>query len=397
MTTQILADRIAAISDSKGSQLPSQEPSASKIRRSNNIRVLIHGDNLEVLQQQSQDLADAVDLIYIDPPFATSNEFRAGETAGSTMSAPNDWELAYSDTYTLDDYLAFLKPRIAAARDTLSDVGSFYIHTDVKVGHYVKVLMDEVFGRQNFRNEITRIKCNPKNFERKSFGNIKDTILFYTKGNDYIWNDPRVEPDIDAILARYNKIAPDGRRYTTTPLHAPGETVNGATGEPWRGKLPPPGRHWRYSPSVLDQLDREGLIEWSSTGNPRKMIFADDAIASGIKMQDVWTFKDPQRATYPTEKNIELLETIVAASSTPDSIILDFFCGSGTTLIAAHNHGRNFIGIDQSDTAIRVCARRMSGIVDEVYCHTPDCGLCVIFSDSDHQIHLQDEGDEFQQ
>ena len=185
------------------------------------IRALIHGDNRDVLHRFSRELVGAVDLIYIDPPFATSNEFRDGESAGSTMSAPKDWALAYSDTFTLEGYLDFLKPRIAEMRDTLSDVGSFYIHTDVKVGHYVKVLMDEVFGRQNFRNEITRIKCNPKNFGRKGYGNIKDTILFYTKGNDYIWNEPRVEPEIDAIMARYNKTMPDGRRYTTTPLHAP--------------------------------------------------------------------------------------------------------------------------------------------------------------------------------
>ena len=158
------------------------------------LRALVHGDNLDVLERFADELVDAVDLIYIDPPFATSNEFRAGESIGSTMSAPNDWELAYSDSFTLDGYLDFLKPRIAAARDTLSDIGSFYIHTDTKVGHYVKILMDQVFGRENFRNEITRIKCNPKNFQRKGFGNIKDTILFYTKGNDYIWNEPRVEP-----------------------------------------------------------------------------------------------------------------------------------------------------------------------------------------------------------
>lgn len=396
MTTQTLADIIARFLASQIVTTSSTKTHATRTDHSTDIRALIHGDNLDILERLGHDLVGAVDLIYIDPPFATSNEFRVGESAGSTMSAPKDWGLAYSDTFTLDGYLDFLKPRIIAARDTLSDLGSFYIHTDVKIGHYVKVLMDEIFGRQNFRNEITRIKCNPKNFERRGFGNIKDTILFYTKGRDYIWNEPRVEPDIDAVMARYNKVAPDGRRYTTTPLHAPGETTNGATGEPWRGKLPPSGRHWRYPPSVLEQLDHDGLIEWSSTGNPRKIIFAEDAITSGVKMQDVWTFKDPQRASYPTEKNIELLEIIVGASSNPDSVVLDFFCGSGTTLAAAHNHGRNFIGIDQSDTAIRVCTRRMSGIIDGLYCHTPGCGLCESYPSSNHQIYLQDEGDECQ-
>ena len=395
MTMHTATDSIARFLASQIVTTSSSKSHATRTDASTDVRVLIHGDNLEVLQRLGDDLVGAVDLIYIDPPFATSNEFRVGESVGSTMSAPKDWELAYSDTFTLDAYLEFLKPRIAAARDTLRDSGSFYIHTDIKVGHYVKVLMDEIFGRQNFRNEITRIKCNPKNFERKGFGNIKDTILFYTKGSDYIWNEPRAEPDMDAIMARYNKVATDGRRYTTTPLHAPGETTNGATGEPWRGKLPPSGRHWRYPPLVLDQLDSDGLIEWSSTGNPRKIIFADDAISSGVKMQDVWTFKDPQRAKYPTEKNIDLLETIVGASSNSDSVVMDFFCGSGTTLAAAHNQGRNFIGIDQSDTAIRVCARRMSGIIDGPYCYTPGCDLCESYPSSNHQIYLQDEGDEF--
>ena len=115
------------------------------------------------------------------------------------MSAPREWELAYSDVFTLDEYLDFLKPRIIALRETLSDVGSIYVHTDTKVGHYVKVMLDEVFGRTHFRNEITRIKCNPKNFKRRGYGNIKDTTSSSTaKGPDYIWNEPRVQPDANA-------------------------------------------------------------------------------------------------------------------------------------------------------------------------------------------------------
>ena len=159
--------------------------------------------------------------------------------------------------------------------------------------------------------------------------------------------------------ARYNKVTPDGRCYMTTPLHAPGETLREATGQPWRGRLPPAGRHWRYRPSVLEQLDRDGLIEWSSTGNPRKIVYADEALADGVKMQDVWTFKDPQRPHYPTEKNLAMLETIVKASSEPNSIVLDAFCGSGSTMQAALNSGRLAIGIDNSESAIRASARRL--------------------------------------
>ena len=169
MTTHTLADRIARFLASQIVKTSSTKTHTVRTDHSSNVRALIHGDNLDVFQRFGHDLVGAIDLIYIDPPFATSNEFRVGASAGSTMSAPKDWALAYSDAFTLDGYLKFLKPRITAARDTLSDLGSFYIHTDIKVGHYVKVLMDEIFGKENFRNEITRIKCNPKNFERRGF------------------------------------------------------------------------------------------------------------------------------------------------------------------------------------------------------------------------------------
>jgi adenine-specific DNA-methyltransferase len=138
--------------------------------------------------------------------------------------------------------------------------------------------MDEVFGAKNFRNDITRIKCSPKNFQRRAYGNIKDLILFYTKTDDYIWNDVSVEIDEEDVTKRFNKIDANGRRYTTIPLHAPGETQSGPTGQEWRGIKPPKGRHWRSDPEILEELDKKGLIEWSKTGNPRKIVYADEAI-----------------------------------------------------------------------------------------------------------------------
>ena len=326
------------------------------------VNSLIQGDNLEVLNHLASTLSGKIDLIYIDPPFATQNTFRTSENQSATISSPRNGNIAYSDVFTLSEYIDFISERVAASRDLLSNIGSFYIHTDVKVGHYVKVMMDEIFGRENFRNEITRIKCNPKNFQRRGYGNIKDTILFYTKGADYIWNHPKIHPPKEAILKRYNKVDANGRRYTTSPLHAPGDTVNGPTGEEWRGIKPSAGKHWRYSPQELDNLDQRGLIEWSSTGNPRKIIYADEAISKGVKMQDVWEFKDPQHTEYPTEKNLQMLETIVAASSNANSVVLDFFCGSGTTLMAADNLGRKWIGIDDSEIAIAKCKERIQDI-----------------------------------
>ena len=323
---------------------------------------LILGDNLTALEQMFEGYYGVFDLVYIDPPFATNNTFRASSSRSATISSAWDAEVAYADVFDLEEYIEFLRIRVAMARELMSSEGSFYIHTDAKVGHYVKVMMDTVFGRDHFRNEITRIKSNPKNFSRRAYGNIKDTILFYTKGDNYIWNEPRVLQPADVINRRYSKVDASGRRYTTTPLHAPGETRDGATGGVWRGMYPPPGRHWRYPPSKLEDLDAAGLVEWSPTGNPRKILYADEAVTNGVKMQDVWEFKDPQVPTYPTQKNLEMLEKIVATSSVSGSPVLDFFCGSGTTLRAASNLGRSWVGIDQSEVAIRTARMALQDV-----------------------------------
>ncbi len=229
------------------------------------------------------------------------------------------------------------------------------------MGHYVKALMDKIFGQRNFINDISRIKCNPKNFARKGYGNIKDMVLFYSKSQRHVWNNPRQKIRIKEDDVRFRSVDSDGRRYTTTPLHAPGETANGETGKRWRGMSPPAGRHWRYPPRVLEELDKKGLIEWSGTGNPRKKIYADDVTLAGVKVQDIWIFKDPQSPVYPTEKNLEMLKMIVNASSNSGDIVLDAFCGSGTMLVAAEELGRKWIGIDSSKEAVSICKKRLHG------------------------------------
>jgi adenine-specific DNA-methyltransferase len=270
--------------------------------------------------------------------------------------------VAYRDTLLGADYLEFLHNRLVLLREILAEDGSIYVHVDIKIGHYVKVLMDKIFGEENFINHIVRIKCNPKNFSRAGYGNIHDMILFYSKSKSYVWNEAREEFSEDEIRRLFPKVDKLGRRYTTTPLHAPGETRNGVTGLPWRGIKPPKGRHWRYPPEELDRLDREGLIEWSPSGNPRKIIYADEIIQKGKKRQDVWEFKDPPYPIYPTEKNLEMLEVIIQASSNPDDIVLDCFAGSGTTLVAAEALGRRWIGIDNSEVAIEVIQKRLSSM-----------------------------------
>ena len=336
---------------------------------------LIFGDNYDALVYLGHEsaIAGKVRLVYIDPPYGTKQKFTFSGDRFSTISRMNGGKLAYSDTLTGEEYLEFLSGRLMRIRDLMANDGSIYLHIDGKMGHYVKVLMDKIFGAKNFINDITRVKCNPKNFARKGLGNIKDMILLYSKSKSYIWNDPRQEIAINADDPRFRLMDSSGRRYTTTPLHAPGETEKGATGKKWKGMLPPVGRHWRHNPMVLDELERRGLIEWSSTGNPRKKIYADEVMKAGTKMQDIWVYKDPQNPKYPTEKNIEMVKVIVKTSSNIGDIVLDAFCGSGTTLVAAQEFQRKWIGIDSSRKAISICIKRL---VDFDYNEIPEQKAC---------------------
>lgn len=327
---------------------------------SNAINLLIRGDNLQVMQTliKLYRLKAKIDLVYIDPPFATNTVFRSNELRTAHVSSSLNDDVAYSDTLLGADYLEFIRARLIFIRELMSNEASIYLHIDYKIGHYIKIIMDEVFGARNFRNDITRIKCNPKNFKRKAYGNIKDLILYYTKTDKYIWNEPKHKRSEDEVKRLFTKVDINGRYYTTNPLHAPGETINGNTGKTWKGMLPPKGRHWRYDPKVLDELEAKGLIEWSSTGNPRKKVYADEMPYK--KLQDIWEFKDLSRPIYPTEKNIDLLKTIISTSSNEKGLVLDCFCGSGGVLVAADELQRHWIGIDNSEVAIKITLKRLN-------------------------------------
>jgi adenine-specific DNA-methyltransferase len=326
--------------------------------------MLIFGDNLPALKAllSNPNIKGKVRLVYIDPPFSTDQEFRGGNSRVATISSSQEDQIAYEDRLIGAEYLDFLRKRLIFLRELLANDGSIYVHIDWKKGHYVKAIMDEIFGEEHFINDIARIKCNPKNFARAAYGNIKDIILFYSKSDSYIWNEAREEMSKDDIQRLFPKVDKDGRRYTTIPLHAPGETKNGPTGQGWKGLKPPRGRHWRTHPNELTKLDEQGLIEWSSTGNPRKKIYADQVLKDGKKRQDIWEFKDPIYPIYPTEKNAEMLKVIIEASSNPGDIVLDCFAGSGTTLICAEELGRRWIGIDNSSWAIEATLKRLTAL-----------------------------------
>ncbi|WP_448518780.1 site-specific DNA-methyltransferase [Rhodoflexus sp.] len=336
--------------------------------------LLIHGDNIQGMNYLlANGFAQKIELVYIDPPFASNNIFTYSDERTSTISNSKKDPIAYSDKFTRTQFLDFLGERLLLIRELLADNGSIYVHTDYKIGHYVKILMDDIFGIDNFRNDITRIKCNPKNFARKAYGNIKDMILFYSKTDSPIWNEPKQPYTAEDELKLFPKTDAKGRRYTTIPLHAPGETQNGNTSQPFKGVLPPKGRHWRTDVATLEQWDSEGLIEWSDNGNPRKKIYLDEQ--EGKRMQDIWDMKDPQYPVYPTEKNADLLDLIIKTSSNRDSYVLDCFCGSGTTLRSAHMLGRKWIGIDASEQAIKMTTEKLNSIAGDIFTPKPDYEL----------------------
>jgi adenine-specific DNA-methyltransferase len=227
-----------------------------------NNNLLIKGNNLYALQTLRKQFGfeNKIDLIYIDPPFSTNTTFAIGNDRVGTVSFSKNDDIAYSDNLSGCEYMEFIRERLILARELLSDAGSIYFHIDYKIGHYVKIIMDEVFGIENFRNDITRIKCNPKNFGRKAYGNIKDMVLFYSKNKNPIWNDPRELFTEDDISKLFKKIDKNGRAYTTMPLHAPGETINGTTCREFKGLKPPKGRHWHCDPRELVSVHKVGYF-----------------------------------------------------------------------------------------------------------------------------------------
>lgn len=329
---------------------------------------LIWGDNLLVMGSLLEKFAGKIDLIYIDPPFATGADFSFVTTVGDeadeiTKAQSVIEEKVYRDTWGRGSasFLQMLFDRLLLIRDLLSEAGSLYVHLDWHLGHYVKPLLDEVFGPDSFKNEIIREKCNPKNYTSDQFGNVHDTIYYYSRSSNPIWNRIFAGRSEAQILSDFPLVEEKtGRRYKTAPLHAPGAR-SGVTGQPWQGIALPKNYHWRYVHETLDQLDKEKRIEWSSTGNPRKKVYADES--EGYAVQDIWMgFKDPGQNWYATEKPENLLERILRASSNEGSLVADFFCGSGTALTVAEKLGRRWIGCDLGRWAIHVTRKRLLGI-----------------------------------
>ena len=332
-------------------KIEAMKRSEPAIHINNTNGAYIKGDNFLIMARLLKNYENKIDLIYIDPPFNTNATFSYSRDRSATISKSKNDIIAYEDNMNMEEYLEFIRERLVLIKKLLSPQGTLYFHIDTKIGHYMKIILDEIFGIENFINDITRVKSNPKNFSRKAFGNEKDVIFIYSKkSKNNIFNDIRIPLNKDEILKKFPKADKNGRRYTTVPCHAPGETINGATGMPWKDLAPPKGRHWRCSPDELEKLDQNGLIEWSKTGVPRIKKFADEH--KGKKMQDIWKdYKDPQYPIYPTEKNSDMLNMIIQQSSKENSIIMDCFCGSSSFLNAGIKNKRFVIGIDKSEVS----------------------------------------------
>lgn len=330
---------------------------------------LIWGDNKLVMSSLLKDYAGKIDLIYIDPPFETGADFTIEVRVGDTdlTKEPSILEEhAYRDTWGsgYESYLTMIYERITLMHELLSENGSIYIHLGPNVSHRVKVLCDEVFGPDNFRNEITWRRTSAHSRLRR-YGPVHDVILYYSKSENPKWNPQHVPYDEEYIEAFYrHREENSGRRYRLDNLTSakPGGRYL------WKGQPPPGNRYWGYSEETMKQFDKEGRIVYSKNDIPSYKRYLDEM--PGQLIQDVWTDISPiasqskERAGYATQKPRALVERILLASSDEGDLVADFFCGSGTTLTAAEKLDRRWIGCDLGRFAIHTTRKRLLDIPD---------------------------------
>jgi len=330
-------------------------------------RQLFYGDNLEVLCDQIG--PSSVDLVYLDPPFKSNQEYNvlfrdhAGERSAAQMRAfedtwtwgDDDSDAALQETIALGGdiadamialhhilhrsdmmaYLAMMAPRLMALRRVLKPTGGLYLHCDPTASHYIKLLLDAIFGPENFRNEIVWERSGAKN-DPKRFGRCHDIIFFYSAGPTFTWNVQHTAFQDYSIAKNYTAADPDGRRFRLSDLTA--NRPGGDTDYEWKGMRPYKGRHWAFSKENMEKFEAEGRIVYRRTGMPVYKRYLDEM--PGVALQDVWTdirlsSADKERLGYPTQKPEALLERIIQASSNEGDVVLDPFCGCGTTIAAA--------------------------------------------------------------
>jgi len=317
-------------------------------------RVVYCGDNLEQLRK----LPDGcVDLVYIDPPFNSNRNYEVfwGETKEKR---------AFEDRHaSTQAYIEFMRPRCVELARVLKRTGSFYYHCDWHASHYVKVMLDQIFGESAFQSEIIWRRNLAKGLAFTGFPNNHDSIFYYGGGEALTFNRPFIRYDLDKLdpktSAKYSLRDPDGRRYQLTSLLNPATNRPNLTYEFLGVK-----RVWRWTHERMDQAHKQGLVVQPRPGAvPRFKRYLDEQ--EGLPIDTIWTDIPPinsqsdERLGYPTQKPLALLERIIKASSNENDIVLDAFCGCGTALVAAQKLKRQWIGIDVSPTACRVMAKRL--------------------------------------
>lgn len=318
--------------------------------------MLIFGDNLQVLKSLLQkkergELSNAdgtpgVRLIYIDPPFATRQEF----------SGTQDQQ-AYQDKVAGARFIEFLRERLVIMRNLLSNDGSIYIHLDTRKVHYMKVVMDEILGEFNFQTEIIW-KRTSAHSDSNTYGNVHDAILFYTRSGNSIFNPQYIKYTQDYIEERYKHVEKDGRHYADDNLIGTGLKGGGYIYK-WKGVM----RNWRCPIETMRRYEKENRLFYTKQGVARIKRYVDDL--PGMPILDVWQDIFPvnsqaeERIDYPTQKPESLLNRIILSSSNPGDLVLDAFAGSGTTLAVAEKLERRWIGIDCGKLAIYTIQKRM--------------------------------------
>jgi len=336
------------------------------------------GDNLQVMSHLLKQFRGKVDLVYIDPPFDSKADYKRqislkGKSAANERSSFE--EKQYTDIWTNDEYLQFMFERLVLIRELLSPRGSIYVHCDYRKSHQLKLMLDEVFGPDNFINEIIWVRTNAHNMKSKGYGRSNDHILFYAKGSDFDFNEQYL-PYGKAQLSRY-KEDENGRLYTGRDLTFSGS--NPAKQFTWRGTTPPPNRSWGLPKDELEKLWDAGRILTKQDGTPRLdgyKVFLDET--KGTPLSCNWADisrvgnTSGERLDYPTQKPEELLERILKTSSKPGSVVFDCFMGSGTTQAVAMKLGRRFIGADINLGAIQTTTKRLIKVAGELQQKTLD-------------------------
>ena len=328
---------------------------------------LIWGDNKLVMASLLQEFKGKVDLIYIDPPFDVGADFSMRIPIGDEKETLSKDQsvlemVAYRDIWGKgsDSYLQMIHERLALIKELLSDNGSILVHLDDSVASHVKIILDELFDAENFRTQIVWQRVTSHS-DRKGFAFNYDVIFHYTKSQNFVWN-PQHQPYDEAYLkSHYRSIDKDGRRYELADISATG------SGEAriFFGKLitPPPGTHWRWSQERIDRLIAENRIELTKNGTPRYKRYLDEM--PGKAVQAIWTDIPPvnsqahQDTGYDTQKPEGLLERIIQALSNEGDLVLDVFCGSGTTGAVAERLGRKWLMADLGRFAIHTSRKRL--------------------------------------